>query len=709
MKHSPDKLDDRSPAVKMFDAISSMAREAGMANDPRIRKALRLISANPSDRRAIQESSQAALRLIKRSPLYLAKQRDQNPFQPYPTHSVTGPIRIGWALNPFASHPLAFGLHPHELNQNVLLFGRAGSGKTVTLFNIVSNLMRSSIPFWVIDFKKDYRHWIRQSPQLHVYNWRNFKFNPLAPPPNTPARYWIQTVSEIFFQAFFPASPATAAKSVFLDLLDSLFDEAKEKNGFRDYPSLFDVQHAINQAIHDNRTPSGWKERYFTVESRLRPLLSMMPEMLDCVEGYSIQDLLQLPVVLELDGLTEEIQTFLVNTLFYWIFTYRLNTVQRGSLKHVLLFDEAKMVFEKKRASGTSTISRLVSMARELGQGVVCADQMPSTLGHSILANVYTMIGLSLSAQQDIREMAAVMGLTPEQKEFMNHLPVGMGIVKMADRYTRPFLIKIPDVPLQKNVTDAEVEQHMAPILRSLSYKPRKEQQAEVKTDTGKAVSPKQSESSENVAKESSGPESPIPFSLNELEFLYLMDVRAHPFLAINERNHSLKITHYMGNRISQKLLELNLVTAVDIRTTERGRASKYLELTAKAVEQVGKQNLGPGKGGFEHVFHQQRFQALFTDEGYKAVIEEFHNGKSVDLGLTKDSERIAVELAMSPAGEVSNFLKDHEAGWPLVWSVSRDNQIKSQIEKEWGAVMVQYPSVRVEFHVVTAFKSKPC
>ena len=197
-------FDDRSAALRLFDAVTAMACKAGMERDSRVVKTLRLISANPDDLASVRKSANQIIQLIKSSPQFLAQQHDRNPYQPYPGSVVNGPITFGTVYNPYTDQPTGFGLEPHELNQNLLMFGRAGSGKTVTLFLILMNLIRLSIPHLIVDFKKDYRHWIRRCRSLLVFNWRTFKFNPLAPPPGTDPVYWIQIVVELFFDAFFP-------------------------------------------------------------------------------------------------------------------------------------------------------------------------------------------------------------------------------------------------------------------------------------------------------------------------------------------------------------------------------------------------------------------------------------------------------------------------------------------------------------------------
>lgn len=720
-------FDDRSPALKAYDAIRFLAHKADRAKDRRVLNALRVISSNPSDVETVREVFRTTSEWLKRQPVLLARQQDMNPFQPYPGNIVSGPLLLGRVYNPYALHPIPFGLHFREILQHFLVFGRSGAGKTVILFLVLANLLRAHIPFLVADFKRDYRHLIRRScKNLLIFSWKNFKFNPLAPPPGVDFLHWIQILADVFFESLFAEVPS-ASKSAFLETLTELFERFEKQYGPGVYPSPLDLVDEIERVLSSKGADGKQKERLRTILSRLRPLCRILRDMFDCQEGFPIETLLHCPVVLELDGLTMEIQSFLVTILFFWIFSYRLNNAQRGSLRHALVFDEAKMVFSKERATGSSSISRLVSTGRELCECLVLSDQFASGLGQAILANVFTMICLNLSATRDIQDMGFAMGLNAEQRSLMNRLPLGTGIVKLADRYPRPFLVQFPDFPLQKNVTDAELASHIEPRLRDLPYKPRiakdppvsawsaEDRASSIYTYREDSVPPDTAHpaagspsGTETNPPETSPAEAPAPSSPALLldprgrEYTYLMDVKNRPYLSIVQRNRALRLTNYMANRIVRKLHALGLVEEREIHSGGKGRANKFLELTDKAIDLVGPQNLGSGKGGFEHVYHQQRLREYFAAQGYTAVIEQFENGKAVDVGLVRDDRRAAIEVAMSPQGEVDNFEKDLRAGWHEVWSFARTQNIQDHIKREWEEKRAAYPEDSVKFFLLT-------
>lgn len=699
-------FDPRSPILRLFDTIAAMARQAGLADDPRVIKTLRAMACNPTDVGVNEALASETINLIRSHPDYIAAAEDQNPFKPAPGAEASGPYLLGRVYAPHGRQPIPFGLFEREINENVLVCGRAGAGKTVILMLLLHNLLRHSKPFLCIDFKRDYRSLLGKCRRLLVFNWKNFRFNPLAPPPGVDSAYWLNIVADVFFQTFFSEVPL-AAKTAFIDLLNCLYMQWADKYGEGIYPSLQDVDDVIgSDGAQSGAFPGNYRERLRTCQSRIRPLLAMIGPMLDCSEGFAIEELLQQPVVIELDGLTDEVQAFLSTILFFWIFAYRLNAAQRGVFRHVLVCDEAKLVFSKERASGSSPISRFVSTAREFGQGILVGEQMPSTLGHAILANVHVTICLSLAAARDIHEIGYAMGLGSIQRDLVGRLPLGMGIVKIAGRIFRPFLVQFPDYPIDKCVSDDKVAADMAGHWDGLRVSPRPVAtvpEAGVRNTVFEARSSESPAAQTDFDESNAPPESKtVTSGLNDKEEMVFADIKARPFVSVTERTRSLRLTTYLMNRILRRLLVQGLVEAQMIHEGRRGKPSKYFALTEKGRRFSGPQNLGPGKGGFEHVFHQQRLQKAFAALGYEVSIEAFQNGKSADLGLRRDGRSIAVEIEMSEGGAVSNIQKDLAAGWNEVWVAAKDSKILERIRSQWSLESSGGGGGCVEFFLVT-------
>jgi Helicase HerA, central domain len=646
---------DLSYGMWAFNYIYAVARSAGMEHDKRIIHALKYITLKSRNQQAVKTMLNRTVGLIQKSPGYIAAQLSNNPFTACPPPGIIdGEIKIGYVYDNIRKRSYSFGISRYELNQHMLESGRSGGGKTTVLILILSNLIHLNIPFCIFDFKRDYRSMIRHSKNFYVFNKNNFRFNPLIPPKKTEPVQWASIFTDIFFQNFYQGT-ASSAKSIFLDTLLKLY---KQKNQI----TFNDVCNEFNRMLYDKNCSNNIKESIRTIMVRLKPFNSILGDAINS-PSFDMEDLLTKQVVLELDGLTIEYQTFLATLIFHWIFTYRLNLAQRASLQHLLLFDEAKRLF----SLGIPLVGQLVSLAREFGQGLILADQMPSCLDHATLANVYTTITLNLSAPRDINAISYAMGLNTEQKQALNSLPLKTAIVKMAGRYTRPFQIHIPDLIIDKNINDSELAIYMKPKLEALI-----------------PVNPKQSNAQSNPEQEKEKPAQESD-EISENERNLLWDIKSHPYIPATERQQSLNFTTYMAGKLYSGLIAKELIVGHEVKVNYRGRPQKFYELTGKGTELAGQQNLGSGKGGFIHRLHQHRLKKVFESQGYKVKIEEFKNGKNADLGLTKGNKSIAVEIAMSAQGEVSNIEKDLAAGWNEVWTLCNTESILKSIEKEWA------------------------
>ena len=76
---------------------------------------------------------------------------------------------------------------------------------------------------------------------------------------------------------------------------------------------------------------------------------------------------------------------------------------------------------------------------------------------------------------------------------------------------------------------------------------------------------------------------------------------------------------------------------------------------------------------------------------GFPVEIEQWLNGKSVDVGVIWEEKKVAVEVALeNMEKEISNFVKDLETGWDkVIFAVLSDrelNRLKNQIAKRFGS-----------------------
>ena len=513
-----------------------------------------------------------------------------------------------------------FGLSREELNQHLLITARSGAGKTTLIMNLISQLISKHIPFLVFDYKQDYRHLIRIFPEILVINWKDLRLNLLEPPPGVSFQEWKQQFLQIFghIQGIWHGST-----QYLLEAIDKAYERKKS------IPKLEDVYEEI---VETNETSRKMQEYASVVETRLYGLLSKLGKVVDCQKTLvDIEKILQLPVVLELHGLGRDEATLLSLWFFYWIYAYRRSKGIRGKFLHVLIIDEAKRIFTASEEysqttaeySGIPPADLICDEIRDFGEAILASDQEPTKLSNSLKANTYTKITGFLGNGKDINDIAEAMDLNEEEREALTKLERGEWLVKLAGRWTKPFLIRTADFPLEKNVSDEELKEKMKFKIKSLLKEEKEKQEEKVLT------------------------------RISSDAWKLLLNINKRPFNGIVSRKNELRFSGARFDKAKKELLSKGLVRQVPIQLTGR-RPKVFLVLTDLALKLLESRNMETslwkhvGNVGFEHVLYQVLIRWRFEKLGFDAHIEaKLENGRRIDVLAVKD-KRIGVEIELN-------------------------------------------------------------
>ncbi|MEE9294841.1 MAG: DUF87 domain-containing protein, partial [Phycisphaerae bacterium] len=253
-----------------------------------------------------------------------------------------------------------FGLREDEFIQHLGIFGRSGSGKTNLAYLLLQDLVKADKPFLVFDWKRNYRDLIAKpefSDLLIFTVGRDvapFRFNPLVPPPGTPATVWLKKLIEIMCHAYFLGEGVTV---LLMRAIDHLYREAGLYNEKpKGHPTMANVRDYLLAYKAKGREAS-W------MESALRAVevlcFGEMGRVLNEAPFFDIARLLDRRVSLELDALTNADKTFLIESLFLWIHHYRLGQPQREDFKHAIIIEEAHHILlrKKQEVTGEETVT----------------------------------------------------------------------------------------------------------------------------------------------------------------------------------------------------------------------------------------------------------------------------------------------------------------------------------------------------------------
>lgn len=487
------------------------------------------------------------LDLLANANLHLDVQDTSPVFHPPTADAAMGDIPLGW-VHYNGKDVCPFGLRRMELAQHTSLVGRTGSGKSNAALLLAANLASAGIPWLCLDWKQSWRrlHSLPEFRDLRVYTIGRdvapLQINPLIPPSGVDPKNWIKSVVECIMRAYFCGEGVAF-------LITTVLDDLYQRQGVYDgtvtrYPTFRDV------LVRLKSTPAVGRVSLW-LSSAIRAVHSLcfgaMDTILNSGNNISMEELLKWPTVLELEALGHADKLFVSELLMLEIYVHRMVRNERNQLKHVLIIEEAHHLLSRlgQRSGQPAAIVEVIFREiRELSEGIVFLDQMPSEISRTALANTYTTIALNLKGKQDVSTISAAMLLQDDQPMALGSMEIGKAIVKLQGRVREPFMIRIPEMKIPAQlVTDEHIRLAMQPHIRPPEQP---------------AVTPQ--------------------LSLSDSELHLLKDIALMPESGVVARYTRLGVSGRQGDKAKRALIDLGLVVEVE-RLTARGR-TKIIQLS---------------------------------------------------------------------------------------------------------------------------------
>jgi len=571
-------------------------------------------------------------------------------------------------------HP--FGLREAEFIQHIAIFGRSGSGKTNVAYLILLNLVRAGKPFLVFDWKRNYRDLLSlpECKDLLVFtvgrNVSPFRFNPLIPPPGTPATVWLKKLIEIMCHAYFLGEGVSV---LLMRAIDALYRERGTYDGSTvSYPTMADIRDWL-VAYRAKGREAGW------MESAMRAVeVLCFGEVGHVLNGrpFDIERLLEEQVILELDALTNADKTFLIEALLLWIHHFRMGQTERERFKHAVFIEEAHHILlrKKQEATGEETVTDvLLREIRELGESIICMDQHPSLISKPALGNTYATFAMSLKHRGDIAMIKDCLLLDSEQAGYLGKLDVGWAVTKLQGRWFKPFLVSFPVVTLDKgSMTDEAIRARLAarPAGRSSLLAAQEGDSAAISGQEGYSIASASADaaippipSTEKVEEGKGKGGCTIGLTTKEEEFL--RHVLHDEASSVTQRYHHLGLSSRLGTGVQNSLLRRGLISSQSV-PFDNGRI-KALSLTAAGREALGCETQASTRhGSVEHRYWRWRAKlaARLRECGYTVQEESpIGGGMTIDILASKDGRRIAFEIETGKSDVLANVKKLDGAG----------------------------------------------
>jgi len=645
---------------------------------------------------------------------------DRSPFPPPPrAFSTSGDIELG-AVSYADQKMYPFFIRSRRLKEHILVTGRSGSGKTNLTFMLMQGILSRGIKVLALDWKRGYRDLMSLYPELRVFTVGRavcpFRFNPLIPPKGCEPHIWIKLIVDVMAGAYLGGEGVI---SLLVAGLDHLYRQAGVSTREQTHwPTIQDLLIWLKTVKLKGRAAM-WQA------SAERILLAMtygeFGAVLNTQDNSPIAELLDCNAVLEMDGLSSSSDRVMFSeALTLYLYRYRLAQGPQEKLTNMIVLEEAHNLLLKKASDSTeSVLETSIRMVRQYGLGYVFVDQSASLLSRVAFANSYATIALSQKLRSDVQTVAGAMNLTDEQKQALNTLPVGTAVVRLADEYPEPFVVKIRRCPIREGcVSDQAIQAkwgtyyrdtgsnsiHKAcfadvPVISGPDKKEKNKRNNLNIKDKTHPPSPKESQDRENPSILSYDLQSkPAHPRLNREEIRFLADVATRPLSTTVSRYQRLNLSRRRGNAIRQHLAAAGIIKAVAI-ATRSGQVVLY-ELTdlGRTVCSSAHIEIGPqSRESLEHRYWVRQTSRYFEKQGYDVTREHPVKGNgAVDILAQKHSESIAVEVETGKSNITANLAKTESAGFDRIVFVATSATAVSACQKAIEA-MEPGKSKRVE------------
>jgi hypothetical protein len=481
-----------------------------------------------------------------------------------------------------------------------------------------------------------------------------FKTNINVPPKNVQPKEWINVLCDLLTESF---QVSFGVHKILLETLDEAFEGWGVYEGSNHYPNWLHIEKLLEQR---SRESSGRESKWFESALRIASVLTFgdFGKVIN-YEGkksLSVEDLFDKKVIFELNSLGNIEKKFFSE--FILTYMYKLKKANQNHIdekfNYAVLVDEAHNIFLKNKTYfvSESITDMIYREMREYGISLICLDQHISKISDTVKGNSACHIAFQQQLPQDVMDISSLMQLQ-NKKEMFSQLPVGSAIAKLSERYTQPFLIKVPFSNLRaQEISEEKISERMQCLIKSLEVEKHEPEFME------KLINPEQNTLKIEINNEESYEDD------SEIEINLIPE---------NELNETQKIlSKFISDQISkgEKIdgiksllyseLENNLYTSKDIENSINSILTPKPSLDANNKPKIKK--MTPEIHSFMKTLnHEEKafMVYLIENQKHKTSTTEFY--KQVGLSTRKGN---IVKNALMDKGLIKIEEKKNENGW---------------------------------------------
>lgn len=362
-------------------------------------------------------------------------------------------VEVNLAKQSFASH--------------TFITGSTGSGKSNTVYQILSEAKRKKTKFLVIEpAKGEYKTVFAMEKNVSVYGTNPeltpmLRINPFSFPTGIHILEHLDRLVEIFnvcwpMYAAMPAVLKSAVEKSYADCGWNL-NTSKNKYGEEIFPTFADVAANVKVIIdtseYDNDNKGAYKGSLLT---RLQSLTNGINGMVFVQDEIKAEDLFDKNVIVDLSRVgSSETKSLIMGMLVLKLQEHRMTNVDNINepLKHITVLEEAHNILKRTSteqvSEGANLIGKSVEMLanaiaemRTYGEGFIIVDQAPGLLDMSAIRNTNTKIIMRLPDLTDRELVGKAANLSDDQIMELAKLPCGVAAVYQ-NEWVQPVLCKV--------------------------------------------------------------------------------------------------------------------------------------------------------------------------------------------------------------------------------------------------------------------------
>ena len=357
------------------------------------------------------------------------------------------------------------------LSKHTLVTGTTGSGKSNTLYLLLSELIKKGIKFLVIEpAKGEYKEVFGSDPSVSVYGSNPrisdlLTINPFAFPEDIDVYEHIDALVEIFNACWpmYAAMPQVLKHSIIEAYKTCGWDLEKSYNPNGVFPTVADVLDSLKDYINSSEYSSDTKGDYKgSLETRLQSLCDGIVGRMFNGTPISDKQLFDTNVIIDISRVkSSETKSLIMGLLVLKLNEYR-SSEHKGMnlpLRHITVLEEAHNLLKRTSTAQSAESSNVAGMAvekiansmaemRTYGEGFIIADQSPSMLDLAAIRNTNTKILMALPEKEDREAAGKSIGLDDSHIEEISKLKTGEAIIYQTS-WEEPVRTKVSYCPIE--------------------------------------------------------------------------------------------------------------------------------------------------------------------------------------------------------------------------------------------------------------------